>query len=681
MVFESDPKQKTLKSVIKRRIGNRVGAAFALLLLLIWSLINSEVRVTSQQFTKSLSEWCHSLEDFAIGQVFADNEQAVYAKVDQFNEDHPKIHLSWVKTEAPATEATLNWSLPLSWTYTYPLRLVGGKYFGKFIVQGSYLADRAFLNELILRVSLLIIISSMIFWCLYPLWNKIPEELIFKPIDNLINTFKDQTTNLPNLNSKDQPEELKIIKHKILDLIAKEKESIKAEAMNKVRSKLAHDLKSPLEVINALERNKTRAEVSWRVKTMALLRMAKIAQDLLVPNSESKNDISDVLVADTLSVIISEKQVLYADRNARLELAVPAELEGTFARINPFSFQRALSNIIDNAFDALDKADSLISVILKKIDKNLIEIEIHDNGKGISEERLSSVGAIGITDKKGGHGLGLSQAQEAMAEASGSFHITSKVGQGTSVFLGLPICPPPIWFTNSIKVQDSTKFVILDDDPSVHQLWKDHLVGYEIVHHHVYDRPIFEKFSADQSNFFLVDYQFDHGETTGLDVIRTHNLNERSILVTSYFSDQEVQRKAVEIKAKILPKHLIKNLALDKSPIKPDLTPDIVLIDDVALTASMWNWDAEEVKAQILWFPNKETFLSAAVPKNVPICIDFELIGTNGCEVAIDLAAQGYSQLHLVTGTPKENLPVLPSVIKSVRGKGFPREILDRSPT
>jgi signal transduction histidine kinase len=73
-----------------------------------------------------------------------------------------------------------------------------------------------------------------------------------------------------------------------------------------------------------------------------------------------------------------------------------------------------------------------------------IEIIIEDDGIGIPEENFSTVfRPFETANKKGGMGLGLTVNQEILNQHCGEIRILwSKVGQGTSISMILPINPP-----------------------------------------------------------------------------------------------------------------------------------------------------------------------------------------------------------------------------------------------
>ncbi len=98
----------------------------------------------------------------------------------------------------------------------------------------------------------------------------------------------------------------------------------------------------------------------------------------------------------------------------------------------------AISNIINNAIDAIDSKNGLIT-IRTYIDNTYAVLEIDDNGRGIKQDDLGKIIDLGYTTKETGFGLGLSIAKEIIEKFDGNLKIRSVEGKGTSVYLKFKI--------------------------------------------------------------------------------------------------------------------------------------------------------------------------------------------------------------------------------------------------
>ncbi len=92
---------------------------------------------------------------------------------------------------------------------------------------------------------------------------------------------------------------------------------------------------------------------------------------------------------------------------------------------------RAFTNLIKNAIQAIPQGrKGKIKISLQK-EENQINIEIEDNGKGISKEEEKKIFLPNFTTKSRGMGIGLSMTRNIIRHQNGRISFTSKVGEGT----------------------------------------------------------------------------------------------------------------------------------------------------------------------------------------------------------------------------------------------------------
>ncbi len=116
--------------------------------------------------------------------------------------------------------------------------------------------------------------------------------------------------------------------------------------------------------------------------------------------------------------VASEKKILF-------EMNQESYLEKLPDHILLSQVTLILGNIIDNAFDAVaDVKKPTISFFATDIGENIV-FEISDNGKGISDEDLSSIFQMGFTSKEGEskRGYGLANAEKAVKELGGMIEV------------------------------------------------------------------------------------------------------------------------------------------------------------------------------------------------------------------------------------------------------------------
>lgn len=105
--------------------------------------------------------------------------------------------------------------------------------------------------------------------------------------------------------------------------------------------------------------------------------------------------------------------------------------EDCFISINKIEFKQLLINIIKNALEASDVGKS-VSVIANR-NNNFIEIMITDEGSGMSEAEVKSLGTPFYSLKSNGTGLGLMICFNIVEKYGGEIYYNSSEGKGTTV--------------------------------------------------------------------------------------------------------------------------------------------------------------------------------------------------------------------------------------------------------
>jgi len=102
--------------------------------------------------------------------------------------------------------------------------------------------------------------------------------------------------------------------------------------------------------------------------------------------------------------------------------------------------KNAVLGMVDNAIDAMNGAiDPKLDISTEHDRKSkVMRIIIRDNGIGMTEEQLESIGTPFYTTKPKGTGLGVSVFKYIINEHGGSLKVASKFGEGTTFMIILP---------------------------------------------------------------------------------------------------------------------------------------------------------------------------------------------------------------------------------------------------
>ncbi len=140
----------------------------------------------------------------------------------------------------------------------------------------------------------------------------------------------------------------------------------------------------------------------------------------------------EALLKDVLEFL--GKEAIHRNINVEFSLGedVP-EIESDKGQL-----QQVFLNIINNSFQAMDDGGAML-IEIKNRSASKIEVNIHDDGIGISGENLSRIFEPFFTSKKEGTGLGLSITYGIVKKLGGDIKVKSKEGKGTSFKVILPL--------------------------------------------------------------------------------------------------------------------------------------------------------------------------------------------------------------------------------------------------
>jgi signal transduction histidine kinase len=100
---------------------------------------------------------------------------------------------------------------------------------------------------------------------------------------------------------------------------------------------------------------------------------------------------------------------------------------------------RLFTNLLQNALEACENKDKRVVSISEEWDGQNIIVMVSDNGEGISVQAQSKIFIPNFTTKSSGTGLGLAMSKTIIEQAKGRIWFETKVGEGTTFFVELPV--------------------------------------------------------------------------------------------------------------------------------------------------------------------------------------------------------------------------------------------------
>ncbi len=341
-------------------------------------------------------------------------------------------------------------------------------------------------------------------------------------------------------------------------------------ALGTLAAQVAHDIRSPLAALNILTSQDLPIPIQSKILVGNVInRIRDIANDLVEKNRDPRKAVSSTgdrsvqLLAATIFQIITEKRLqLRLDSQVNIDFELTSENYGLFANLHLAEFKRMLSNLIDNSIEATNRKGTILIKLLHG-DAH-IRLIISDNGKGVPQDILEQLGNYGISyDKKNGSGLGIYHAKNTMIKLGGGLNISSELDKGTDITLTIPKAPLPIWFLPKLEIAPMLTLVIVDDDSSIHQLWKERfnhlLFDVNILNFTSPERFLeWQKLNIDKPNplLYFFDLEYLGYYQTGFKLIEDYQLQVNSVLITSHFEEKEVRERCERLGIKMIPKDL-----------------------------------------------------------------------------------------------------------------------------
>lgn len=220
-------------------------------------------------------------------------------------------------------------------------------------------------------------------------------------------------------------------------------------SMGETIGNIAHQWKQPLNAIGSIQ-NGIKAALIFQgeISKAKLLESVETSFKLLRHLAETidtfygflaqrHNETKNFIIADELETI--RKITEYSFENSGIKLVF--ELEANPAiRGNPNEFTHALLNLILNARESLDEAETdapLITVRVSGGEQTCI-ITVTDNGGGIRIDPVELIFSMHVTSKPNGSGLGLFMAKNIIEKRFGGTITAKNIDNGACLRVELP---------------------------------------------------------------------------------------------------------------------------------------------------------------------------------------------------------------------------------------------------
>ncbi|MCX7991353.1 MAG: cache domain-containing protein [Proteobacteria bacterium] len=276
-------------------------------------------------------------------------------------------------------------------------------------------------------------------------------EPIYKIIEAVRNVKKNKLDEKVYIDSGDELAELADNVNRMMDILSKQKElektlneQSKLASLGVLASSVAHEVNNPLGVIlgyltfleSKLNKEDKISEYILEMKKECQ-RCKKIVENFLNFAKIPKPDFQKVSINELLEEIISFVSNHPEIRDIEIEKSFDDSL--TPILIDPDQIRQVALNLILNSVSAIKEKGGKITIKTEKGIEGFVNIIFEDNGEGIPEENLKKIFEPFFSTKDKGTGLGLAIVRQIIKQHLGNISIESKVGEGTRIYITLPI--------------------------------------------------------------------------------------------------------------------------------------------------------------------------------------------------------------------------------------------------
>ena len=252
-------------------------------------------------------------------------------------------------------------------------------------------------------------------------------------------------TYIPDVGEQGQVKGVFVLGIDITERKRMEERLLRAErlaAIGETAAMIGHDLRNPLQAIStAIYVLRKELTPSTTEKTREMFEVIedsvaysdRIVRGLLEYSQELKLEPSEttprLMVSDAVRQVEIPKNIVISDLTS----------DEPKIRVDTAKIRRIFVNLIEDAVDAMPNGGEL-TILSNRSDNSLI-VKFTDTGPGIPENVLRDLWKPLVTTKPKGIGLGLAICKRIAEAHGGSITVESKVGEGTTFTLKLPILP------------------------------------------------------------------------------------------------------------------------------------------------------------------------------------------------------------------------------------------------
>ncbi len=245
----------------------------------------------------------------------------------------------------------------------------------------------------------------------------------------------------------------------------------RASAWQEVARRMAHEIKNPLtpiqlsaeriakrfaQVQNPKSKVQSQLQTDFGLWTLDFGQTSKVIDESTETILREVNSLKTMvdefsrfarlpnvkLESGKLNEIIEQSVVLFEDRSSDVQIISTLAENLPKALFDDEQMRRVLVNLIENAFEAFDEAQTDKQIYVKTFHdaaRDLIVAEVSDNGNGIAPADLNKLFQPYFSTKGRGTGLGLAIVQRIVREHHGKIKAVANKPNGAKFIIEIPV--------------------------------------------------------------------------------------------------------------------------------------------------------------------------------------------------------------------------------------------------
>jgi signal transduction histidine kinase len=262
-----------------------------------------------------------------------------------------------------------------------------------------------------------------------------------RPARFQMNTVNRQTERDANFEISTYASEIGIII--IVEDVTEQEKNKRLSFIGQLAGMIGHDIRNPLQaIISELYFAKESIKESQNDKgSTTILESIQIIQEQVDYINKIVSDLQDyarplnpeIKEVDLTQLITGTFSAITVPDNIALSVDVAGGLK---IRTDPTFLRRSLTNLVNNAVQAMPEGGNLNIAVFHQEDE--ITITIEDTGEGIPEDVKPKLFTPLFTTKSKGQGFGLAVTKRLVESLGGSIDFQSEEGKGTKFIIELP---------------------------------------------------------------------------------------------------------------------------------------------------------------------------------------------------------------------------------------------------